>query len=175
MRLTEVLIRHQALKDGKEQLKCRLMKVAKAQGGDMPTEQPQELLAALEVHLQDLQVVSTPSHPANTQVTLADGTALMQVIAACDHPNLWRGILEARVMNTLPAQERSTSSAKGRSDGGHRDTTYSGRPAVHDLRRAGRHDLEGGVRHVPAIVGPAHSQAPPIPQVGQAGTRTAPT
>ena len=88
MRLAAVRIRRKVLKDNIEELKFRLTKVAKAQGGDMTTEQPQS--------------------------------------------------------------------------------------TIHCLLGAGRHHLEGGLRHVPAIAGSAYSQAPPIPQVGRAGNRTPP-
>jgi hypothetical protein len=48
---------------------------------------------------------------------------------------------------------------------------YRGRTAIHGLRRTERDPLEGGLRHVPAIAGSPHSQAPPIPQVGDTGNR----
>jgi hypothetical protein len=172
MRLTDVLIRCRALQDNMAQRKCCLMKVLKAQGGHMAIDRPQKWLVEFEVHQQDVQVLITPSNPANTRGALPDGTTLMQVIAQCDHPNLRWGILEALVIDTLPAQDRSTYSAKVRPDGGHKETRYRGRPAIHCLLGAGRHHFEGGLRHVPAIAGSAHSQAPPISQVGHAGTRT---
>jgi hypothetical protein len=172
MKLAGVLIRRKALKDHIEQLKFRLTKMAKAQGRDMPTERPQELLVALEVRLQDLRVLTTPSNPANTRATLRDGTTPMQVIAQGDHPHLGLGILEALATSTLPAQDRYTYTANARPDGWHSETTYRGGQAVHYLLRVGRHHLEeGGLRHVPAIASSAHSQAPPIPQVGHAGDR----
>jgi hypothetical protein len=45
---------------------------------------------------------------------------------------------------------------------------------IHRFLGTGRHHLEGGLRHVPAIPGSPHSQAPPIPQAGCAGNRTPP-
>jgi hypothetical protein len=86
MRLAEMWIRRKTLKGNIEQLKFRLTKVAKAQGGNMTPERPQS--------------------------------------------------------------------------------------TIHRLLGAGRHRLEGGLRHVPAIPGSPHSQAPPIPQLGHAGNRT---
>jgi Family of unknown function (DUF6847) len=45
MKLAEALIQRKALKENVEQLRLRLVKVAKVQEGDTPAEQPQELLA----------------------------------------------------------------------------------------------------------------------------------
>jgi hypothetical protein len=93
---------------------------------------------------------------------------LMQAIAQCDQPHLGRGSLEALVTRTLLMQDRYIYAAKARPDGRYSATMNSGRPAIHGLLEAGRHHLEGGLKHVPAVTGLARSQAPPIPHMGGA-------
>ena len=57
MKLAEALIRRKALQDNIDQLRSRLVKVAKVQEGDAPAEPPQELLTALDTTLQELQTL----------------------------------------------------------------------------------------------------------------------
>jgi hypothetical protein len=108
MKLAEALIRRKALKENIEQLKVRLAKVAKVQEGDTPAERPQELLAALEADLQDLQALIIRINRTNLQATLADGTTLMEAIAKRDMLKLQRGILESLASNAVPTQNRFT-------------------------------------------------------------------
>jgi hypothetical protein len=108
MKLAEALIRRKALKENIEQLKVRLAKVAKVQEGDTPAERPQELLAALEADLQDLQTLIIRINRTNLQATLADGTTLMEAIAKRDILKLQRGILESLASNAVPTQDRFT-------------------------------------------------------------------
>jgi hypothetical protein len=138
MKMTEALIRHKALKENLEQLKLRLMKMAKVQEWDMPAERQQKWLAALEADLQDLR----------------------------------QRFLKALVAKALLMQGQCRYDAKACPDGGCSATTYSSRSAIRYLLGTGRHYFEGGLRHVPAIAGSAHSQAPPIPHMGDAGNRS---
>jgi hypothetical protein len=108
MKLAEALIRRKALKENIEQLKVRLAKVAKVQEGDTPAERPQELLAALEADLQDLQTLIIRINRTNLQATLADGTTLMEAIAKRDILKLQRGTLESLASNAVPTQDRFT-------------------------------------------------------------------
>ena len=84
MKLAEALIRRKALQQNVEQLRLRLVKVAKVQAGDTPAEQPQELLATLEAALQELQTLIVQINRTNLGATLADGTTLMEAIAQRD-------------------------------------------------------------------------------------------
>jgi hypothetical protein len=108
MKLAEALIRRKALKENIEQLKLRLVKVAKVQEGDAPAERPQDLLAALEADLQDLQALIIRINRANLRATLPDGSTLMEAIAKRDVLKLQRGILEALASNAVPVQDRFT-------------------------------------------------------------------
>jgi hypothetical protein len=108
MKLAEALIRRKAVKENIEQLKLRLAKVAKVQEGDTPAERPQELLAALEADLQDLQALITRINRANLRATLPDGTTLMEAIAKRDILKLQRGILETLASSAVPMHERFT-------------------------------------------------------------------
>lgn len=85
---------------------------------------------------------------------------------------LQQRFLEACVASTQPMRDRYTYTARARHDGGRCATTGRGRPAIRRLVGTGRYHCEGGLRHVPAIAGPAHSQAPPVPHVGDAGNRS---
>jgi hypothetical protein len=172
MKLTEALTQRKALKENIGQFKLRLPTAARVPAGDTPTERPQESMAALEVELQELQALIAQSNQANLQATLPDGRTLMQVMAQYDHPDLQQGILAAWVISALPAQGAYTDAANARPDGGCHETTSRDRPAIHCLLETGRHYLEGGLRHVPAIAGSAHSQAPPIPLADDAGNRS---
>jgi hypothetical protein len=86
--------------------------------------------------------------------------------------HLWQRFPEAFVTSARPLQDRYTYTARARHDGGRSATTGRGRPAIRRLLGTGRYHSEGGLRHVPAIAGPAHSQAPPVPHSGDAGNRS---
>jgi hypothetical protein len=73
---------------------------------------------------------------------------------------------------TQPAQDRYTHTARARHDGGRCATMGRSRPAIRRFVGTGRYHCEGGLRHVPVLAGPAHSQAPPVPYVGGAGNRS---
>jgi hypothetical protein len=85
---------------------------------------------------------------------------------------LQRRFPEAFGTGAWPAQGRSTYTARARHDGGCSATTGRGRPAIRRLLGTGHYHCEGGLRHVPATAGPAHSQAPPVPHAGDAGNRS---
>jgi hypothetical protein len=172
MKLTEALTRRKALQEHIGQFKLRLTKGARTQAEDTPAERRQEVLAVLAVERQDLQALIAQSNRANLQATLPDGMTPMQAIAPCDHQDQRRGILAALVASALPAQDAHTYAANARPDGGRREIMHRDRPAIHCLLETGRHYLEGGSSHVPAIAGSARSQAPPIPLVGDAGNRS---
>ena len=108
MKLAEALIRRKALQQNVEQLRLRLVKVAKVQEGDTPAEQPQELLATLEADLQELQTLIVLINRTNLGATLADGTTLMEAIAHRDILKLRRGTLEALANSAVPTQDRFT-------------------------------------------------------------------
>jgi hypothetical protein len=61
--------------------------------------------------------------------------------------------------------------AKARPDGVQSEIMYRGRTAIYGLLRTERYPLKGGLRHVPAIAGSPHSQAPPISQVDDTANR----
>jgi hypothetical protein len=172
MKLAEALMWRKAVKEHIEQLKQRVTTVAKVPEGDTPAARLQAWLVALEVHLQNLQAVIIPRHQAHLQATLPERMALMQVIAPCDYPTLGRKTLEASVTRVRPGQEHDTYPANARLDGRRRAITYSGRPAMHSLREAAHHHFRGGLRHVPAVAGLVHSQAPPLPYRGDAVNRS---
>lgn len=108
MKLAEALIRRKALKENIDHLKLRLAKAAKVQEGDTPAERAQDLLAAVEADLQELQALIIRINRANLQATLPDGATLMEAIARRDILKLRRGILEALANSALPMQDRYT-------------------------------------------------------------------
>lgn len=108
MKLAEALIRRKALQENIDHLKLRLAKAAKVQEGDTPAERSQELLAAVEADLQELQALIVRINRANLQATLPDGTTLMEAIAKRDILKLRRGILETLANNAVPTHDRYT-------------------------------------------------------------------
>jgi hypothetical protein len=80
-------------------------------------------------------------------------------------------VAKARGGATATEGPQDGLAAKARPDGVQREIMYRGRTAIHGLRKTERYRLEGGFRHVLAIAGSPHSQAPPIPQVGDTGKR----
>lgn len=84
MKLAEALIRRKALQENIDQLRSRLVKVAKVQEGDTPAEQPQVLLTALDTTLQELQTLIVQINRANLGATLPDGVTIMEAIAQRD-------------------------------------------------------------------------------------------
>ena len=108
MKLAEALIRRKALKENLDHLKLRLAKAARVQEGDTPPERPQDLLAAVEADLQELQALIIRINRGNLQATLPDGTTLMEGIARRDILKLRRGILEALASSAQPTHDRYT-------------------------------------------------------------------
>ena len=108
MKLAEALIRRKAVQENVEQLRMRLLQVAKVQEGDTPAEQPQELLANLEAALQELHTLIVQINRTNLSATLPDGMTLMEAIAQRDVLKLRRSTLEALANSAVPTQNRFT-------------------------------------------------------------------
>ena len=108
MKLAEALIRRKAVQENVEQLRMRLLQVAKVQEGDTPAEQPQELLANLEAALQELHTLIVQINRTNLSATLPDGMTLMEAIAQRDVLKLRRSTLEALANSAVPIQNRFT-------------------------------------------------------------------
>jgi hypothetical protein len=172
MNLAQVLMRCRALQETIERRQLRPAKVGKTQPGDMPTERLLELPAALEVELQTQRALILQGNPAHSRATLSDGMTLMPVIAQCDYLERPRGILAASMTSAPSVQAHRLYVSKARLNSGVSPTVYRGRTAIPDLPGAERHHFEGGLRHVPALAGSAHSQAPPTPSEDEAGNRS---
>jgi hypothetical protein len=117
--------------------------------------------------------------PCLTKVTKVQEGAMppegpQELLAALEAglQDLRRRFLEAFVTGTRPMQDRYTHTASARRGGGHSATTGRGRSAIRRSLGIGRFYFEGGLRHAPAIAGPAHPQAPPVPHAGDAGNRS---
>jgi hypothetical protein len=171
MKLSESMIRRKAQKNNIAQLKLHPTQVAKAPAADMPTDGPRAGLGALELELQNLQALITQGNREKPWATLPDSTPLIQIVTQCGHPDLQHRIFETLVTRAQPVQDRYRDAGKARSDDRQSESMYRGRPTIHCFMRTGRDHYEGGLRHVPAIAGSARSQAPPVPQVGDTGSR----
>lgn len=108
MKLAEALIRRKALQENIDQLRSRLVKVAKVQEGDAPAEPPQALLTALDTTLQELQTLIVQINRANLGATLPDGLTIMEAIAQRDILKLRRNTLDALANSAVPVHDRFT-------------------------------------------------------------------
>jgi hypothetical protein len=127
-------------------------------------------LTAMERQTQ--RALSPQPTLAQSQAMAVDGTTCTQVAAPWNYLCRPQRILAVSMTSTLAVQARRMRASKARLDRGTRSAMYSGRTAIFSLLGAGYHHLEGGLRHVPALAGSAHSQAPPNPSAGEAGNRS---
>jgi hypothetical protein len=108
MRLAEALIERKNINKTIESLRSRLERVAKVQEGDSPSEDPLELLKALEENLEKLRSIIARINKTNLSVNLKEGTTLMEAIATRDTLALKRSILEDLAREATPARDRFT-------------------------------------------------------------------
>lgn len=108
MRLAEALIERKNINKTIESLRDRLERVAKVQEGDPPSEDPLELLKALEENLEKLHSIIARINKTNLSVNLQEGTTLMEAIAARDTLALKRSILEDLAREATPSRDRFT-------------------------------------------------------------------
>jgi hypothetical protein len=108
MRLAEALIERKNIKNTIDSLRKRLERVAKVQEGDSPSEDPLELLKALEGNLEQFRSIIARINKTNLSVTLQEGTTLMEAIATRDTLALKRSILEDLAREATPAGDRFT-------------------------------------------------------------------
>lgn len=108
MRLAEALIERKNINKTIESLRDRLERVAKVQEGDPPSEDPLELLKALEENLEKLRSIIARINKTNLSVNLQEGTTLMEAIAARDTLALKRSILEDLAREATPSRDRFT-------------------------------------------------------------------
>lgn len=83
-KLAEALILRADLQKRFEQLKARLLRNAKVQEGERPSENPQDLLAELEQLADQLTALIQQINRTNSQTMLADGRSLSDALANRD-------------------------------------------------------------------------------------------
>jgi hypothetical protein len=108
MRLAEALIERKNIKNTIDSLRKRPDRVAKVQEGDSPSEDPLELLKALERNLVQLRSIIARINKTNLSVNLQEGTTLMEAIATRDTLALKRSILEDLAREAIPTRDRFT-------------------------------------------------------------------
>ena len=108
MRLAEALIERKNIKNNIDNLRKRLEKVAKVQEGDSPSEDPIELLRAIEANLGELESIIVKINKTNLSATLQDNKTLMEGIARRDVLALRRSILEDLAREATPSRDRFT-------------------------------------------------------------------
>jgi len=83
-KLAEALILRADLQTRFEQLKARLLRNAKVQEGERPSENPQELLGELERVADQLTAVIQQINRTNSRTEIDDGRSLSDALAERD-------------------------------------------------------------------------------------------
>jgi hypothetical protein len=84
MKLAEALVLRADYQRRIEQLKARLMRVARVQEGDAPAENPAALMAELERVAGDLEAMIRRINRVNSTTMLEEGVTLTDALAARD-------------------------------------------------------------------------------------------
>jgi hypothetical protein len=84
MKLAEALIARADLKQRIAQLQARIIRNAKVQEGDAPSEDPNELLAEFKRLVDEYETMIGRINRTNLSATLDDGTTLTRAIASRD-------------------------------------------------------------------------------------------
>ncbi len=92
MNLTEALILRADYQKRIDQLKQRILRNAKAQEGEKPAEEPEELLKELEEVAGNLEALIQRINRTNATTVVRDGKTLADMLATRDKKRLLQGI-----------------------------------------------------------------------------------
>ncbi|OCQ92444.1 hypothetical protein BCD67_07220 [Oscillatoriales cyanobacterium USR001] len=110
MKLAEALILRSDCQKRIEQLKERLIKSAKIQEGEMPPENPQELITELEATVNQLVNLIQRINRTNSLTNLQEGTSISDALAQRDTLLIKRGVYNSVVEAATHRQARYSRS-----------------------------------------------------------------
>jgi len=110
MKLAEALIQRADHRKRLDQLRERLLRVARVQEGDEPAEDPAALLAEVERTAAGLTSLIQRINRTNSTTALDDGRTIADAIAARDTLQLRHSIVTALVQAAIIKQDRFTKS-----------------------------------------------------------------
>jgi len=110
MKLAEALLKRADCQKRLEQLKARLLRNAKVQEGDEPTEDPKELFAELENVSNELLELIRRINKTNSATVLAEGQSIADALAERDVLVLRRGAYNELALFAAMRQDRITRS-----------------------------------------------------------------
>ena len=110
MKLAEALLKRADCQKRLEQLKARLLRNAKVQEGDEPTEDPKELFAELENISNELLELIRRINKTNSATVLAEGQSIADALAERDVLVLRRGAYNELALFAAMRQDRITRS-----------------------------------------------------------------
>jgi len=110
MKLAEALIQRADHRKRLDQLRERLVRVARVQEGDEPAEDPAALLAEVERTAAGLTSLIQRINRTNATTALDDGRTIADAIAARDTLQLRHSIIAALVQAAIIKQDRFTKS-----------------------------------------------------------------
>jgi len=110
MKLAEALIQRADHRKRLDQLRERLLRVARVQEGDEPAEDPAALLAEVERTAAGLTSLIQRINRTNATTALDDGRTIADAIAARDTLQLRHSIVAALVQAAIIKQDRFTKS-----------------------------------------------------------------
>ena len=110
MKLAEALIQRADHRKRLDQLRERLVRVARVQEGDAPAEDPAVLLAEVERAAAELTRLIQRINRTNSTTPLDDGRTIADAIAARDTLQLRHSIIAALVQAAIIKQDRFTKS-----------------------------------------------------------------
>ncbi|MGB7338443.1 MAG: DIP1984 family protein [Phototrophicaceae bacterium] len=100
MKIAEALIQRADAQKLIEQLRQRLMRSAKVQEGEKPPENPQDLLAEIEITIAELTRLIQQINHTNASTQFDDKRTLTDVLAERDTMMLKRGVLTTLIHAT---------------------------------------------------------------------------
>lgn len=110
MKLAEALILRADYKTRIEQLKQRLIRNAKVQEGDVPAENPQDMLAEAEHLLNELRDLIQKINKTNTATLFEDGMTLTDALAVRDVLSMKLDVYRVLAASATVTQERYSRS-----------------------------------------------------------------
>ena len=110
MKLAEALIQRADHRKRLDQLRERLVRVARVQEGDEPAEDPAALLAEVERTAAGLTSLIQRINRTNSTTALDDGRTIADALAARDTLQLRHSIIAALVQAAIIKQDRFTKS-----------------------------------------------------------------
>lgn len=106
MKLAEALMERADKSRRMQDLRERIIRNAKHQEGDKPSEDPQALLSEYAVVAADFEQLVIKINLTNHKINIADGTSMVKALARRDSLKLRHALYKSLVAEATPKQDR---------------------------------------------------------------------